>query len=81
MIGLRLLPVLLLAACATQPTATRFVTLQPEVPQTLLACADAPAVPQASSQSAVAAYIVALWQAGQDCRAHLKAVQTVLKVN
>ncbi len=78
MTGLRLLPLLLLAACAGQPAATRLVTLQPDVPQTLLTCDAAPAVPQAASQSAVAGYIVALWQAGQDCRAHLKAVQTAL---
>ncbi len=78
MIGLRLLPLLLLAACAAPSPTTRLVTLKPDVPPTLLTCEAAPPVPQASSQSAVAGYVVALWQAGQDCRAHLKAVQTAL---
>jgi hypothetical protein len=35
-------------------------------------------VPEATTQAQVADYIVALWLAGQDCRAHINAVRTVL---
>jgi hypothetical protein len=62
----------LLAAC-TQPPV-RLVTLTPQIPAGLLRCAPNPAVPEASSQAVVAEYIVALWEAGQDCRARLAAI-------
>jgi hypothetical protein len=67
--------VLLLAGCATKPVPTRIVTVTPEIPPDLLACAPAPAVPTVTSQSQVADYIVNLWQAGQDCRAHVQAIK------
>jgi hypothetical protein len=35
-------------------------------------------VPAASSQAVVAQYIVALWQAGRDCRAHVAAIRQAL---
>lgn len=66
---------LALAACATpQPPLTRIVTITPAVPQTLLHCAPAPDVPLTGSQAVVARYIVSLWLAGQDCRAHVAAL-------
>jgi hypothetical protein len=73
-----LLPVVLLAGCATPPPLTRIVTITPEIPPGLLNCAAAPVVPEATTQAQVADYIVALWLAGQDCRAHVNAVRTVL---
>ncbi len=71
--------VLLLAGCASAavPT-TRVVTITPTVPDSLLQCAPAPDVPTASRQSVVARYIVALWQAGEDCRAHVAAIRQAL---
>ena len=70
---------LLLGGCAgSSAPATRIVTVAPELPPALLTCSLAPAVPEAESQSVVAQYIVALWQAGQDCRAHVAAIRTAL---
>jgi hypothetical protein len=77
-----LLFLLLLAGCATPPPpalVTRIVTITPSIPAGLLTCAPAPAVPLATSQAAVAKYIVALWQAGQDCRVHIMAISHVTK--
>ncbi len=68
----------LLAGCAAPQPITRVVTLTPQVPPALLRCAAAPDVPEASSQAVVAQYIVALWQAGQDCRDHIKAIKAAL---
>ncbi len=65
---------LLLADCAAPPPVTKIVTVTPSLPNSLLQCAPAPEVPVAVSQSVVAKYIVALWQAGQDCRAHVQAI-------
>jgi len=65
---------LLLAGCASAPPVTKIVTVTPTLPASLLACAPAPDVPSPVSQSVVAKYIVALWQAGQDCRAHVQAI-------
>ncbi|MDE8348955.1 MAG: hypothetical protein POG74_05645 [Acidocella sp.] len=74
-----LLLALLLAGCAqATPPASRIVTLTPMIPASLLHCAPAPDVPVASSQSVVARYIVALWQAGEDCRAHVAAIAQVV---
>ena len=70
---------LLLGGCAGSPApATRIVTMTPELPPDLLTCSLAPAVPEAGSQAVVARYVVALWQAGQDCRAHVAAIKTAL---
>ncbi|HQT63931.1 MAG: hypothetical protein B7Z75_03890 [Acidocella sp. 20-57-95] len=68
---------LLLAGCAASPPITRIVTLTPPIPASLLHCAAAPDVPDATSQMVVARYIVALWQAGQDCRVHVAAIAQV----
>ncbi len=72
-----MLLLLALASCATAPPVTRIVTVTPVIPASLLHCAPAPEVPLASSQAVVARYIVALWQAGQDCRAHVAAIAQV----
>jgi hypothetical protein len=70
---------LVLGGCAAPAVpATRIVTMTPEVPPALLGCAAAPEVPAASDQSEVAQYVVALWRAGQDCRAHVAAIKSVL---
>jgi hypothetical protein len=75
-----LLLVLALAGCAEPASpVTRIVTVTPQLPSSLLSCAAAPDVPEASSQAVVAEYIVALWQAGQDCRAHVSAIKAALK--
>jgi hypothetical protein len=73
-----LLTLFLVAGCGTAPPATRIVTITPEIPPGLLNCAAAPDVPEATTQGQVADYIVALWQAGQDCRAHVNAMRAVL---
>ncbi|OYY04698.1 MAG: hypothetical protein B7Y73_03575 [Acidocella sp. 35-58-6] len=73
-----LLLILLLAGCAQAAPVTRLVTITPTVPGSLLQCAPAPQVPVASRQSVVARYIVALWQAGEDCRAHVAAIRQAL---
>jgi len=69
-----------LTACsAAQPPATRIITVMPHLPASLLSCEPAPDVPVASSQAVVAGYIVVLWQAGRDCRAHLAAIKSALQ--
>jgi hypothetical protein len=69
-----LLLFLLLAGCAAPAPVTKIVTVTPSLPSSLLHCAPAPEVPAAVSQSVVAKYIVTLWQAGEDCRAHVQAI-------
>ena len=59
-----------LTACAS---ADRPVVAAP--PVGMLTCAPAPAVPDSDSQRAVAAYVVDLWDAGEDCRQRLGAVR------
>lgn len=74
-----LIPLLLLAAgCAAPQPITRIVTVTPQIPAPLLSCAASPVVPVTTSQAVVAGYIVSLWQAGQDCRAHVKAIKAAL---
>lgn len=70
--------VLALAGCGGAPPPTRIVTVTPDVPVSLLDCAAAPEVPETSSQAVVAEYIVSLWEAGQDCRAHVGAIRAAL---
>jgi len=73
-----LLLCLALAACAAPAPVTRIVTITPQVPESLLHCAAAPDVPLTGSQAVVAHYIVALWQAGEDCRAHVAAIDQAI---
>jgi hypothetical protein len=70
----RLVFLLLLTGCAARAPITKIVTVTPSMPAALLSCAAAPEVPEAVNQAVVANYIVALWQAGQDCRAHVAAI-------
>ena len=44
-------------------------------PAEMLTCAPAPEVPEAETQRPVAAYLVDLWDAGEDCRQRLGAVR------
>jgi hypothetical protein len=70
---------LFLAGCsASAPPVTRIVTISPAVPGPLLHCMAPPEVPVKNSQAIVAKYIVALWLAGDDCRAHVAAINQVL---
>jgi len=69
---------LLLAACAAPRPVTRIVTVTPQIPESLLHCAAAPDVPLTGSQAVIARYIVALWQAGEDCRAHVAAIDQAI---
>jgi hypothetical protein len=69
-----LFPLLLLSACAAPAPVTKIVTVTPTLPSSLLQCAASPDVPSPVSQEVVAKYIVALWQAGQNCRAHVQAI-------
>ena len=74
-----LLLLLLLGGCAgAAAPATRLVTITPDLPPPLLNCEIAPEVPEAGSQAMVARYIVALWDAGQDCREHVAAIKSAL---
>jgi len=68
----------LLAGCAAAPPVTRIVTVRQHVPPALLSCAVDPPVPAGRMQSDAANYIVELWAAGGDCRAHLGAVAKAL---
>ncbi len=73
-----LLLLICLAGCAAPLPVTRVVTITPQVPPELLTCAGSPDAPITSSQAVVAQYIVAVWQAGQDCRAHVAAIKAAL---
>jgi len=70
----RLIWFLLLAGCTAPAPVTKIVTVTPTIPAGLLSCAPAPEVPAAVNQAVVANYVVTLWQAGQDCRAHVTAI-------
>ncbi len=77
--GIFVLLILTVSGCAaSSPQATRIVTIEPRVPVSMLRCAPSPDVPQAANQAVVAQYIVALWQAGQDCRVHVRAIAQAL---
>lgn len=76
-----LLAALALAGCATAPKPqiiTRTLYVRQTIPPSLLTCASPPLVPQPTSQAAVARYIVALWEAGQDCRVKLAGVRALV---
>lgn len=50
-----------------------------DVPPALLRCAPAPPAPAAERQREVAAYVVELWAAGDDCRAKLGEVERLVR--
>lgn len=68
---------LLLLSCATLLTACagadRVTVAAP--PADMLSCAPAPVVPDAVTQRAVAAYVIDLWDGGEDCRQRLGVVR------
>ncbi|SEQ87905.1 hypothetical protein SAMN05216548_108180 [Faunimonas pinastri] len=78
-----LLAALSSGACATKPAdpPIRVVYQRQELPSTLLSCKAEPAVPaKPRTQKAVARYVVALADAGADCRGKVAAVrQAVVK--
>lgn len=74
-----IMPLLLLGCAASSPQVARIVMIEPQVPASMLRCAPSPAVPQAGSQAVVAQYVVALWQAGEDCRTHVRAIAQALR--
>jgi hypothetical protein len=72
---------LLVAGCAQPQPVMRIITVSPQIPETLLHCAAAPDVPVTTSQAVVARYIVSLWEAGEDCRAHVAAIDRAIGKN
>ena len=66
---------LLLTACAgtTPPVQIRVERVTP--PKALLTCAPDPAVPATNEDDPVAGYVTDLWEAGEDCRAKVKALR------
>lgn len=68
---------LVLAGCTTTPpvTLTRTVVVREKVPPALLACAGAPAVPDATLQSQVADYVIRLHAAWLDCSQTVAAIR------
>lgn len=71
----------LLTACGTPEVRTVPVVKieRPEIPAGLLTCDPAPAVPVAETQRQVAAYVVDLWEAGEDCRVKLGKVRGLVE--
>lgn len=72
-----LLSVLLLTGCAGEPVPT---VIRDPVPASLLTCRPEPSPPSPSdNDTALGDYIVALADAGADCRANLAGVAAVVK--
>ena len=68
----------LLTGCGTSPepqVVTRIEVQRQPVPKGLLTCPSAPTPPQTDRQSAVAEYIVDLYESGDACRSKLDAVK------
>ena len=79
---MRALPIILaLAGCAAQQDPVQRpperVLISP--PALLLECENAPSVPDAETQRAVAEYLVRLEAAGADCRSKLNAVRDFIE--
>lgn len=69
---------MLLTACTTPTPQVKLI--KPEVPQSLLACADAP--PQLTpdaTQRDVASWAARLWYAHGDCKSKLKALSEAVR--
>ena len=76
--------VLALAGCAATPQPqiiTCTVYVRQTMPPSLLTCQSPPPVPKPTSQAAVARYVVALWESGQDCRVKLAGVRSVVSAS
>lgn len=65
-------------ACAEMPPAVEIRTVRQNVPAALLSCPEHPVPPEAPDDHAVAAYVLALAEAGEDCRSKLARVRAVV---
>jgi hypothetical protein len=70
----------LLTACASSPPVLDIRYVKQQLPETLLECADVPAVPANPTQRAVADYIVDLWDAHEDCKSKLGEIRGLTDV-
>lgn len=71
---------LVLGGCAAKPpqVVTRIKIVRPTIPAALLSCPPAPPVPASQAPSAVARYVVSLWEAHGICHDHLDEVKHTL---
>lgn len=79
--GLNLMLLAGLTACAAPvppPPVIQYKDVQVRLPDAMLSCAPDPTVPTTQDSGAQANYVIELWQAGMDCRAHLLAVKKSL---
>lgn len=69
---------LLLTACTAPMPQVKFI--KPEIPSSLLTCADAPVRPESDmTQRDVAAWTAKLWYAHGDCKSKLHAVSEAIQ--
>lgn len=73
---LAILPLSVLAGCATPEPIVERVEVFRAPPAALLTCQASPTVPDAQTQADVARYVVRLHAAGADCRSKLGAVRS-----
>lgn len=72
-----LFPPLLTGCAGSAPPIVKTVAIREPLPAALLDCEPDPDVPDATmGDREVAIYILALWQAGEDCRQRLAALKT-----
>ena len=73
---------LLLTGCASQPRLLETERLEKaNPPEALLTCPDSPEPPVLASQRDVADFLVALWEAGEDCRGKLAALRALFQAD
>jgi hypothetical protein len=70
---------LLLVGCAAPMTVTQTKIVTPDVPPAMLSCMPEPPIPDVKLQSQAADLLVAIDEAGEDCRQHLAAVKQALE--
>ena len=76
MIGLALLSIASLTACASPAPLTEIRVERVEIPAPLLRCAEEPAIPSSGGTWAeFLGWIIDLRAAGEDCRAKLAAIR------
>ena len=75
-----LVALLVLGGCAAKPpqVVTKVKIVRPTIPAALLSCPPAPPVPASKAPSAVARYVVSLWEAHGVCHDHLDEVKHTL---
>lgn len=76
-LGILVLLGLILGGCAKPSPAIEVAG--PTVPDQLLTCRDEPTPPATGTQRAVALYVIDLAEAGDDCRAKLGAVRSIVR--